>query len=372
VDFTITDDQQAIADLAGRILTDKLPAERLKEIEASNRWLAADVWAELAKADLLGLALPEADGGGGYGFFELGLLLEQVGHAVAPVPVFSTIVLGALPIARFGTDAQRAAILPGVIAGETFLTAALTEAGSALPPARPTTTATAAGDGWTISGTKTLVPGGELASTLLVSATTGDAVTVFLVDASADGVTRETNVSMNHEPLTTFRFDGVTVGADAVLGTVDGGAEVVDWITRRAVAATCSLQAGVCEAATRMTGAYASQRKQFETPIATFQAVAHRVADAYIDTEAIRLTARQAAWRLDEGLDTDEELAIAKHWATRGSHRVVHAAQHVHGGIGVDTDYPVHRTYRWAKHLEFSFGSGTDHIRRLGTLIAEG
>ena len=172
------------------------------------------------------------------------------------------------------------------------------------------------------------------------------------------------------EPWTTVTFDAVTVGEDAVLGSVGAGAEIVAWITDRAIAGTCALQAGVCEAATRMTGSYSSTRKQFDTPIATFQAVAHRVADAYIDTEAIRLTARQAAWRLGAGEEAAEEIAMAKYWACSGSHRVVHAAQHVHAGIGVDTDYPVHRTYRWAKHLEFSLGNGRDHLRRLGDLIA--
>lgn len=370
MDFTLSDEQTAIAELAGRILSEKLPPERLKEIEQGDRWFATDVWAELAKADLLGIALPEADGGGGYGLLELALILERVGEAVAPVPVLPTLVLGALPIAEFGTDAQRAGHLPAVIAGGTVLTAALLEGGS-LPPAAPTVRAEGGDAGWTITGTKTLVPAGDLASTALVPATTGDGeVTVFLVPLDEVGVTREVNRSINLEPLTTLRFDSVAVGADAVLGTVGQGAAIVDWITDRAVAATCALQAGVCEAATRLTGSYSSGRKQFDTPIATFQAVAHRVADAYIDTEAVRLTARQAAWRLAAGEDASEELAIAKWWAATGAHRVVHAAQHVHGGIGMDTDYPVHRTYRWAKHLEFSFGSGADHLRTLGASIA--
>lgn len=377
MDFTLSDEQQAIAELAGRILTEKLPPERLKEIEAADRWFADDVWAELAKADLLGIALPEADGGGGYGFFELALILEQVGHAVAPVPVLPTLVLGALPIAAHGTDAQRAALLAPVIAGEIVLTAALTEGGSSLPPRRPATRAERVDGRWVLTGAKTLVPAGDLASTALVPASTGgdqadDQVTVFLVGLTADGVTRQVNRSMNLEPLTTLGFDGVTLDDDAVLGAEGGGAEIVDRITAHAVAATCALTTGVCEAATRTTAGYASSRRQFEAPIATFQAVAHRVADAYIDTEAVRLTARQAAWRLAAGEDATEALAIAKHWAAAGAHRVVHAAQHVHGGIGMDTDYPVHRTYRWAKHLEQSFGSDNDHLRRLGAAIAAG
>ena len=373
MDFALSEEQTSLRDLAAQILGEQLPTERLRDIDASDDWFAADTWGELAKADLLGLSLPEANGGGGYGFFELALVLEQVGRNVAPLPVLSTLVLGALPIAEFGTAEQQAAWLPGVIGGSVMLTAALSEGHDGLPPEVPATTATAAGEGWTISGTKPLVPGAVHAARILVPATTGDGTsTVFLVDPTAAGVTAEVNHGPNLEPLLTYTFDGVSVGAGDVLGDVDGGAAVTQWISDRAVAAYCAVQAGVCEAALRITAAYTSERKQFDTPIATFQAVAHRVADAYIDTEAIRLTAYQAAWRLGEGLPADEELAIAKVWAADGAHRVVHAAQHLHGGIGVDTDYPVHRTFRWAKHIELSLGGGTTHLRRLGALLAAG
>ncbi len=374
MDFALSDEQVAIADLAGRILSEQLPTERLREIEQTDDWFAADTWAELAKADLLGLCLPEAHGGGGYGLFELALILEQVGRTVAPLPLLPTLVLGALPVAEFGTAEQQAALLPGVVDGDVILTAALSEGGDGLPPEVPATTATADGGGWRLSGTKVLVPSAHLARRVLVPARTGDGTsTVFLVDPSAAGVTAERNTSVNLEPLTTLTFDGVAVGRPAdVLGEVDGGAEVVAWTTDRAVAACCAVQAGVCEAALRITATYTSERKQFDTPIATFQAVAHRAADAYIDTEAVRLTAYQAAWRLGEGLPAAEELAIAKFWAAEGAHRVVHAAQHLHGGIGVDIDYPVHRTFRWAKHLELSLGGGTTHLRRLGALLARG
>jgi alkylation response protein AidB-like acyl-CoA dehydrogenase len=373
VDFTLTDDQTAIAELAGRILTDQLPPERLREIEATDDCFGADTWAELAKADLLGLALPEAHGGGGYGFFELALVLEQVGAAVAPLPVLPTLALGALPVAEFGTAEQQADLLPGVIDGSVILSAALSEGGDGLPPAVPTTTAVADGGGWLLTGTKALVAAAHLATRVLVPVRTGeDTSTVVLVDPRGEGIEHERNRSVNLEPLTTLHLHGVRVGPGDVLGAVDGGAEVVAWTTERGVAAWCSVQAGVCEAALRLTASYTSQRRQFDTPIATFQAVAQRAADAYIDTEAVRLTARQAVWRLAEGLPSAEEVAIAKFWAAEGAHRVVHAAQHLHGGIGVDVDYPVHRTFRWAKHVELTLGGGTTHLGNLGAALAAG
>ena len=375
MDFTLTDEQTAVADLAARILSEQATPERVRDIETdpAGDWFDRALWSELAKADLLGLCLPEAHGGGGYGFFELALLLEQVGRTVAPVPVYATLALGALPLARFGTEAQQAAWLPGVAAGDVVLTAALSEGGDGLPPVVPATVATAAGDGWRLSGSKALVPSGHLAQRVLVPARTGDGTsTVFLVDPSAAGVTAERNTSVNLEPLTTLTFHEVELTAADVVGAVDGGAVVTGWIADHGVAALCAIQAGVCEAALRITATYTSERRQFGSPIATFQAVAHRAADAYIDTEAIRLTARQAAWRLGEGLPADEALAIAKFWAAEGAHRVTHAAQHLHGGIGVYADYPVHRTFRWARHLELSLGGGTVHLQRLGLILAAG
>jgi alkylation response protein AidB-like acyl-CoA dehydrogenase len=126
----------------------------------------------------------------------------------------------------------------------------------------------------------------------------------------------------------------------------------------------------VCEQALALTARYVSEREQFGSKLGTFQAVAQRIADAYIDTEAIRLTAMQATWRLAEGLSAANELAVAKFWAADGAQRVVHAAQHLHGGIGVDTDYPVHRYFRWAKQLELTLGGATQSLLRLGANLA--
>ena len=368
MDFTLSEEQEAIADLAGRIFTEKLAPERLREIETdpAGDWFAADVWAELAKSDLLGVCLPESVGGGGYGFFEACLLAEQQGRAVAPVPLLPTLVLGALPIARFGSRDQKQ-LLAGVIDGAVILTAALSEAGDYLTPTLPSTTALRDGAGWRLTGSKAVVPAAHMATRLLVPAAVDSGVGVFIVDPAAGGVEVERNVGINDEPLSTVHLDGA---AGDPLGDVHDGADILDWISARAVAALCATQAGVCDAALRLTATYVSEREQFGSKIGTFQAVAQRIADAYIDAEAIRLTAQQAAWRLSEELPAADEVHIAKFWAADGGHRVVHAAQHLHGGIGVDLDYPVHRYFRWTKVIELSLGTATEHLRRLGQRIA--
>ena len=369
MDLSLSEEQQSIADLAGQILTDKLPPSRLREIESdpSGRWFADDVWNELAKADLLGVCLPESVGGGGYGFLEACLILEQQGRTVAPLPLLPTIVLGALPIAKFGTAAQQQALLPGVIDGTSILTAALYEVGEYMVPASPATTGTPDGDAWRLDGEKMLVPAAHLATRILVPARTDHGVGVFLVDPSAEGVELERNEAINDEPVYTLRLRGARGEA---LGDPGRGDEIVEWITERAIAGLCSVQTGVCEAAVRLTAAYASEREQFGAKIGTFQAVAQRLADAYIDTEGIRLTALQAAWLLAQEVPATEAVHIAKFWASFGGDRVVHAAQHVHGGVGMDLDYPIHRYFRWSKVIELTLGTATEHLRRLGQRIA--
>jgi alkylation response protein AidB-like acyl-CoA dehydrogenase len=370
VDFTLTDEQEAVRDLAARILGEQLPPERLRALEVDSTWHAADVWTALARAELLGISLPEADGGGGFGLTEACLVAEQVGRTVAPVPFLSTVVAGALPVAAFGTAAQRAQLLPGVIDGSLRLTAALHEPGDVLVPAVPATQATAAGGGWRLDGEKSVVVDAPGSAAVLVAARTGEASsTVFLIDPHAPGVELVEETAVTGEPVSTLRLAGVVVGEGDVLGAVDGGAEVVAWTADRLMAATCATQTGVCEEALAITARYVTAREQFGAKLGTFQAVGHRIADAYIDTEAIRLTAQQAIFRLDAGEDAHDELMVAKFWAAEGAQRVVHAAQHLHGGIGVDLDYPIHRYFRWAKVLELSLGGATPSLLRLGASL---
>ncbi|HEX6313102.1 MAG TPA: acyl-CoA dehydrogenase family protein [Acidimicrobiia bacterium] len=370
MDFSLSEEQQATRDLAGQILDDRVTHERLKEIEAGGEGIDRDTWRELAKAGLLGIALPEEHGGAGLGFVALCQVLEQVGRTVAPVPVLPSIVLGALPVAEFGTPAQQQALLPDAASGETILTAALVEEGT--DPQHPTTTARPDGDSWRVDGVKTCVPAGLIADRILVPARAGDngSIVVLTVDPAAAGVTRERQDTTNAIPEARLVLGDVRVANGDVLGDTSSGAAIVDWITERANAALCAIATGVCERALRMTAEYTTTREQFERPIATFQAVGQRAADAYIDTEAIRLTGLQAAWRLEEGLPAAAEVAIAKFWAADGGQRVVHAAQHLHGGIGVDRDYPLHRYFLWAKHLELTLGGATPQLLKLGGLLA--
>jgi len=370
MDFSFSEEQDDLKGLATQILEGELSNERLKEVEGGADNFDRELWAKLAEAGVLGIAVPEAHGGGGYGFLETALVLEQVGRTVAPVPYYAAVVLGALPITQFGTDAQQAALLPGIASGETIVTAALFEPGA--EPLSPVTTATPDGDGWTLDGVKDCVPAGPLADSVLVPATTPDGkIIVAIIDAGAAGVDRESQQTTNGHPEARLTLAGVKVAAGDVLGSADNGAEVLEWIVERATAALGAIAVGVCEEAVRMTAEYTKTREQFGRPIATFQAVGQRAADAYIDTEGVRLTTWQAVWRLSEGLPASTEVAVAKFWAADGGQRVVHAAQHLHGGMGVDKDYPLHRYFLWAKWIELSLGGATRQLLTIGRTLAE-
>jgi alkylation response protein AidB-like acyl-CoA dehydrogenase len=369
MDFSFNEEQQQIADLAKQIFADKASHERVRQIErGGGPRFDRDLWQEVAKAGLLGIAIPQAHGGAGLGFLEAALIVEQVARATAPIPYLETVVLGALPLAQFGAMTQQTTWLPKVVDGSAVLTAALTEDQTDL--AHPTTSARKDGASWRLSGVKTCVPAGELADLLLVPADAGGKVVVFLVEAATPGLRTEPLATTSGQPESRIELDDVRVGGDAVLGDATIGAHVLEWIRERAATALACVALGVCEQALALTSEYTKNRKQFDQPIAMFQAVGQRLADAYVDVEAIRLTAWQAAWRIAAGMPAASQVAIAKFWAGSAGQRVVHTAQHLHGGMGVDRDYPLHRYFLYAKQLELSLGGTTDHLRRLGRIIA--
>jgi 3-oxocholest-4-en-26-oyl-CoA dehydrogenase beta subunit len=367
MDFSFSEEQEAVRDVAGKVFAGHATVERVKEVEASDERVDRELWRALADAGLLGIAVPEEHGGAGLGLIEALLVLEQQGRHVAPVPLWPTLVLGALAIAEHGTPAQQAAWLPGVAGGEVVLTAALAEPG-ANDPLTPGVTATPDAGGWRLDGTKPSVPAVHVAARVLVPAATPDAGSgLFLVDPAGPGVDRTAAVTTDRSRVAHLALAGAP--GELLGGTPDRRA--LAWLLDRALLGLCALQVGVAEAALRLAADYTSQRHQFGKPLSTFQGVALKAADAYIDTEAMRVTLWQAAWRLTTGLDATQDVMVAKWWASEGGQRVVHITQHLHGGMGADVDYPVHRYFLWGKQIEDTLGGASATLARLGRAIAE-
>jgi acyl-CoA dehydrogenase len=379
VDFTHDEAHEAVRGLAERIFTERSTHERLKEVEAAAGPAGpfdAELWAELAGAGLLGIGLPEEVGGSGLDFVAVCLVVEAAGRTAAHVPVVETLAYAAVALDRFGTDPQRHRWLPELAAGEVVATAALAElvGDVVLGGPTPATVATALpGGGWRLDGVKACVPAGLVADLLLVPATLAGGeggVGVFLVAGDATGVSR-TRQDGAARPEALVELAGVEVDDAALLGGPEAdGSAVLAAITDHATAALCVFEVGVSAAALSLTADYAKTREQFGKPIATFQAVGQRAADAYVDVEAIRLTAWQAAWRLSEGLGATAELATAKFWAAEGGQRAVHAAAHIHGGVGVDRDYPLHRFFLLTEQVELTLGGARQSLARLGQILA--
>lgn len=361
MDFGFSEDQQGIQALTKQMCRDMCAPEALDAIEAGDGFHEA-LWGALAKAQMLGLSLPESCGGIGLGFTEQCILLEQTGRHVAPVPLWSTFVCGALPLATFALDAHRD-LLASVAKGETRLTGAFDEPGN-LDPRRPATRAEASGSGYTLTGEKVGVFDYEASARVVVSATDADGPALFVIEPGAAGAIADAQTGTDDSRQHAIRLEGTPA-------IRLGGRDALDWTLDRANVGLAAMSFGLAQTALITSAKYTAERQQFDRPIATFQAVAQRLADAWIDVESMRVTLWRAVWLLDRGEPAAREVEVCRMIACEAGHRVVCAAQHVHGGMGFDRDYPLYRYYLRQKQLEHVLGGARSHLARLGDLIAD-
>jgi alkylation response protein AidB-like acyl-CoA dehydrogenase len=323
VDFALDDTQQTIAAVARDTLA-REPAE--------------SAWKALGRAGLLSLAIPSRLGGEGLGVLETAVLLTEVGRVAAPLPALSTLALGVLPIVLLGTERQQDELLPAVASGDRLLTAGL--------PGSATV------DDGLLSGTVVGVAHAAAAHRILLPA--GD--TVFLVDPDSPGV------SLRRTP-TSSGIPEYTVRLDKVRAEPLGDAAVV---RRLAVAGACALGDGLLAGALELTAAHVASREQFGKPLATFQAVAQQIADVYIAARTVHLATVSACWRLGSGLDPDDDLDLAGYWLAEEALAALRTCHHLHGGLGVDVTYPLHRHYSGLKDLIRFLGGAAHRLELLG------
>ncbi len=359
MDFTRTEAAQDLSGLVGTIVDTVCTPGHQRELDRLDQRFDTTLWGKLVDADVLSAAAPESVGGGGFGVLEQTAILTALGRQLAAVPYLESVVLCAGALDRFGSAELRDGWAAPAVSGEKVLTVAL-DGETGQPPVR----AIPVEDGFRLTGTRIQVPFGPVADGFLVPAETDSATMVFLVAADSPGIS-----------VTPLETTGLGSAGELELSGAHadlvGGPEVLDWLATRRAVGLAAYQLGVLERALELTAEYARTREQFDRPIGSFQAVSQRLADAYIDVKGLRLTLQQASWRLSEDLPADAEVATAAFWAADAGHRVAHTAVHVHGGVGIDTDHPVHRYFITAKQTEFALGGATSALRVIGRDLAD-
>ncbi|MDZ7881945.1 MAG: acyl-CoA dehydrogenase family protein [Mycobacterium sp.] len=366
MDFTPTEASVDLGGLVRTITESVVTPEHQRVLDGLDERFDRDLWAKLIEADILSTAAPESLGGGGFGVLEQAAVLTALGRQLSAVPYLESAVLAAGALERFASQAlQRDWAVPAVN-GSKILTVALDgEMGQG--PVQAASVDGTVGPGFRLTGSRTQVAYGPVADAFLVPAETEAGTKVFLVTADDPAVTLSTLDTTGHGAIGHLELGGTSVDA----GRVIGDAEVLAWLTVRAALGRTAFQLGVLERALELTAVYAREREQFDRPIGSFQAVSARLADGYIDVKALRSTLTQAAWRLSEDLPADIDVAGAAFWAADAGHRVAHTAVHVHGGVGIDMDHPIHRYFLAAKQTEFAVGGATGQLLRIGRELAD-
>lgn len=370
MNFTTTEAAQDLGGLVDTIVDAVCTPEHQRELDKLEQRFDRELWRKLIDAGILSSAAPESLGGDGFGVLEQVAVLVALGHQLAAVPYLESVVLAAGALARFGSPELQQGWGVSAVSGDRILTVALDgEMGEGPVQAAGT------GHGYRLTGTRTQVGYGPVADAFLVPAETDSGAAVFLVAAGDPGVAVTALATTGLGSVGHLELNGAKVDAARRVG----GTDVAVWLGTLSTLSRTAFQLGVLERGLQMTAEYARTREQFDRPIGSFQAVGQRLADGYIDVKGLRLTLTQAAWRVAEDSlasrecpqPADIDVATAGFWAAEAGHRVAHTIVHVHGGVGVDTDHPVHRYFLAAKQTEFALGGATGQLRRIGRELAE-
>jgi len=356
MDFSQTEEQKEIQTLASQILGDQVTPDTLHRYDdrGTTRY-DGKLWSQLADSGLLGITIPADKGGMGFGFNELALFIEECGRTLAPVPVVSTLI-SALVLEKCG----KTELLGGIATGEVVLSVAFNEVLHEDVYAPKATFK----DG-KLNGIKQGVPYVDIATRLLVVASEAGKPVLVITDPKDSTIAKTALWATTFEPQSLLEFKNTAA-------TKIGGADAVKYLVEHYTVALCAYQCGATEQMVKLTAKYTSEREQFGVKIASFQAVGHRTANAYIDGKCLKLVTQQAVSLLADGKDATMAMNVAKAWCGDAGHRISFSAQHLHGGMGVDRDYPLWRYALWVKQNELMLGNTTCHLQQLGDAIAAG
>lgn len=362
MNFQLTEDQRAFAESARSLLADTCGDEQLRAHDTSGAGFMRSLWPQCVDMGLHMVVVPEAFGGLGMGMTELMGVLEAQGSALALVPLWEH-QLAAATVARFGSPALAARMLPEALSGDAMWTLSLAGVAAARGAGL---SLSQHGQTWRLRGRAAAVPLGATAQRALLVADFEGQPRLLLLDLQDPALTRDVGMSQHHLEVVDLKADTLELPPEAVLDPA-----ALAWLEPRAIACLAALQLGVSTEQLRRTVDYIGERKQFGRPVGTFQLVAGQMADGYIAIEALRSALWQLVYRLDQGLGSWPQALGVRVLSCEGAHRTGHMAQHVHGGMGVDVTYPIHRFLYWSRALSTAMGGSEAHLARLGDWLAD-
>jgi alkylation response protein AidB-like acyl-CoA dehydrogenase len=355
MDLDLTPEQELLRDTVRGMCARHVGLDVVRQMEDDPVGFPEKFWLQLAELGLLGLTLPEAWGGSGMSMLDAVVVYQELGRALAPSPHFASSVISGGVLARAGTDQQRQAWLSAIAAGDAIITPAWLEPGGGFGPEGVQLRASNDGDGWRLAGSKRHVPFARGADRLLVLARTGEEIVLLLVDPGAAGVALDQQHTIASDTQYRVDFDGVRVGADARVGTTDGGWPAWDAVMHDGIVLLAAQAVGGARHALDMTVQYAKDRRQFDKPLGACQAIAHYLADAVTAVDGAETLVWEAAWARDAGRSHARLAPMAKLFACKTFRDVTAMAQQVFGGVGFTVEYDIQLYFRRAKQLQLSW-----------------
>ncbi|MFI5307527.1 MAG: acyl-CoA dehydrogenase family protein [Polyangiales bacterium] len=374
--LTLNAEQTMLRDNARQLVRENAPVSQLRSLRDRKdaTGFSADFWRKMAELGFAGTIVPEAYGGTGLGYTELGVVMEECGHTLASTPLLSTVLLCGGALLEGGTEEQKKALLPGICEGETIMALAFEEA-RRFDPYEVATKAEKSGSGYRLTGQKTFVLDGHVANKLIVSARTSgaqgdrDGITLFLVDAGQKGVKIERTVMVDSRNAAKVKLEAVDVPASAVLGKVDKGADVLDPVIDRATICLSAEMLGLISHAYETTIEYLKTRVQFDALIGTFQALQHRAVEMFCQLELAKSVVMDALSAIDDKRDdVAVSASAAKARLTDCSRLITREAVQMHGGIGMTDEHDIGLYLKRGASAELTFGDSAYHRDRFARL----
>ena len=376
MDILPSEEEQMLKNVAREFLEAEVSTSLVREMELDGLGYPPALWKQMADLGWLGMSLPEQYGGQGLPLVYLGLIMEEIGRVMAPVPLHSTMV-AAITVDSDGTDQQKQDILPAVADGKMVLTWAVHERDARLIPEAMNLEAKADGDGWILNGTKMFVDNFVVAQRCLVACRTSPAsdanqgISLFLVDPNGTGVNQTALVTLAKDKQSRVDFKDHRIESAALVGEIDQGWPIIEAMLDRGTALLCCQMVGAARKDSEMAIEYAKNRVAFGRPIGSFQSVQHMLADMLLHVDGGEMLTFEALWKLDQGLPASVEVSQAKAFCNEKCESVVRTSQVIHGGIGFMMEFDLHLWFRRVTAWTMRMGTTYDHRAKIASALLD-